>query len=102
MRNAQSDSLFTGDMQFMASGTQADGKEAKIILKAVLAPGTPDSAAEDAVADAGKFALSFDEFQRANGLLGIPQGFVPRSVTLNVLEGKNIRVSRTVKLSAAD
>lgn len=102
MRNAQSDALFTGDMQFMASGTQADGKEAKIILKAVLAPGAPDSTAEDAVADTGKFTLSFDEFQRANGLLGIPQGFVPKSVTLNVLEGKNIRVSRTVKLSAAD
>ncbi|NYT84056.1 DUF6776 family protein [Pollutimonas harenae] len=104
MRNAPDDALFTGSMQFMANGTQADGKEAKIILKAVMAPGMrePDTAAAEEAVDVSKFSLSFDEFQRVNGLLDLPQGFVPNSVTLNVFEDKKIRVSRTVKLPATN
>lgn len=100
MRNAQNDDLFKGHMQFRASGTWQDGKSEKITLKAVLAPGAADTASQaNAVAAAdGEFALSFDEFQRGSGLLGLPEGFTPKTITLNVLEGNKVRVSRTVNL----
>ncbi|MGB6102937.1 MAG: DUF6776 family protein [Pusillimonas sp.] len=105
MRNAQDDSPFSGRMQFVASGKQDDGQEAKITLKAVMAPGaseTESDAARESAVDTGEFALNFDEFQRAGGLLGIPPGFTPQAVTLNVLEGNTVRVSHTVNLSADD
>ncbi|MCC2597032.1 hypothetical protein LKR43_11840 [Pusillimonas sp. MFBS29] len=98
MRNAPEDSLFSGELQFTASGKQADGKKAKVILEAVLAPGSDETAASEANPENSRLAISFDEFQRSSGLLAIPQGFTPESVTLNVLEGKKVRVSRTVKL----
>src|SRR5690606_34727227 len=75
MRNAPNGSLFSGEMQFTASGKQSDGKEAKIILRAVMAPGQEPGVAADTASDDGKFAISFDEFQRSNGLLSVPQGF---------------------------
>src|SRR5690606_7320917 len=43
MRNAQDDSPFSGRMQFVASGKQDDGQEAKITLKAVMAPGASET-----------------------------------------------------------
>lgn len=43
-------------------------------------------------------ALKFEQFQRSSGLLQIPQGLELEEVTLNVLEGQTLRVSRTVKL----
>src|SRR5690606_15537142 len=61
MRNAQVDTLFEGHMQFTASGTQADGKQEKVILKPVMAPGVPesdDTARQGAAIDGGEFSLS--------------------------------------------
>lgn len=103
MRNAPNGSLFSGEIQFTATGEQADGTEEKIILRAVMAAGASaqaSTAMDSILDDDGRFAISFDEFQRANGLLSIPQGFTPKSVTLNVLEEGKVRVSRTVKLPA--
>ena len=105
MRNAQDDAPFRGHMQFVASGKQSDGTAAKITLKPVLAPGVAETgpdATHEAAVDSGEFALSFDEFQRGGGLLSIPDGFTPQTVTLNVLEGNKLRVSRTVNLPVND
>ncbi|MDS1140387.1 hypothetical protein RE432_08050 [Pusillimonas sp. SM2304] len=105
MRNAQDGAPFRGHMQFVAKGKQQDGAQAEVTLKPVLAPGAAETVADaggQAAVDTGEFALSFDEFQRGGGLLSIPDGFTPQAVTLNVLEGNKLRVSRTVDLSGGD
>jgi hypothetical protein len=43
-------------------------------------------------------ALQFDQYQRSQGILAIPEGFVPESVTVSVLEGETVRATRSVKL----
>lgn len=99
MRNGAGDTPFKGLMQFVAKGSQL-GKAVKITLHAAQLPGSPD--ASDASAQQNGVELSFDQFQRGGGFLSIPEGFTPQTVTLNVLEGSTVRVSRTVNLSAAD
>ena len=104
MRNAQANTIFKGALQFTAAGTQ-NGKPVKaLMLKAAtvtggsgVSPGATDHATAGDV-----LAISFDEFQRASGLLAVPDGFVPHSITVSVLEGKHVLVSRTVELAAAD
>lgn len=98
MRNAQNDELFKGRMQFMANGT-LDGKTVKIPLEPAQLKGGPD-APVPSVSDG--LDLSFEQFQRSGGLLSLPEGFTPRTVTLNVLEGSTVRVSRSVNVPAAD
>lgn len=91
-RNATSpDSLFKGSLRFVAQG-QEKGKTVKITLKPLSA------AASTTSADPNELALSFDQFQRSEGTLALPPGFTPQSVTLSVLEGSAVRVTRTVKL----
>jgi hypothetical protein len=61
-----------------------------------------DTVGADTQAPAGLapgLALSFDQFQRREGHLALPQGFVPESVTIDVLEGDAVKASRTVTLS---
>lgn len=99
MRNGPEGAPFSGTMQFMAKGLQ-NGKSVKMELHAALAPGL--STVGSAAAPADGLALSFDQYQRSGGLLSVPQGFEPQTVTLNVLEGNSVRVSRTVNLSAAE
>jgi hypothetical protein len=99
MRNAKDDTPFKGHMQFVAKGEQ-QGKPVKITLQPALTPGShagPDSAADAAGPD-----LIFDQFLRSGGLLSIPEGFTPQAVTLNILEGSTLRVTRTINLPAAD
>jgi len=96
MRNAQEDVPFSGRMQFVAKGLR-QGKPATVTLDPVRLPGN-----EPAEAAPATLALSFDQFQRGAGVLGIPPDFTPQTVTLNVLEGDTLRVSRTVNLPAAD
>ena len=43
-------------------------------------------------------AVHFDHFQRSQGVLALPEGFVPESVTISVLEGSNVRATREVRL----
>lgn len=47
---------------------------------------------------AASLALQFDQYQRSQGILAVPEGFVPESVTVSVLEGETVRASRSVKL----
>ncbi|WP_420226947.1 hypothetical protein [Pigmentiphaga litoralis] len=43
-------------------------------------------------------ALSFRQYQRAEGALALPANFTPRSVTVRVLEGGAVRSQSTVTL----
>lgn len=47
---------------------------------------------------AASLALQFDQYQRSQGILAVPDGFVPENVTVSVLEGETVRASRSVKL----
>ncbi|MFW7341678.1 DUF6776 family protein [Pollutimonas sp. H1-120] len=97
MRNAQDDTPFKGQMQFVAAGVQ-QGKPVKITLHPALAPGSADSASPEVTG----LDLSFDQFLRSGGLLSVPEGFTPQAVTLNILEGGTLRVSRRINLPAAE
>lgn len=91
MRSAPGGKLFDGAMRFTAQGRQ-NGKAVKITL------GPVQVAADTANSPGTELALSFDQFQRSAGILSLPAGFVPATVTLDVIEGKTVRVSRSVKL----
>lgn len=105
MRNAPGSEPFSGQMQFMAKG-KLGGKEVQISLEPATA-----QAAEEAETDVSDtngevpgqtpLTLQFEQFQRSEGLLSLPDGFQPVSVTFNVLEGKTVRVSRTINLPRA-
>lgn len=106
MRNAPGLADFSGQMQFLATGTLGGEK-----VELALQPATADAAGEPAteVSDSdgepskqGPLTLQFEQFQRTEGLLALPEGFQPLTVTLNVLEGKTLRVSRTVSLPPAE
>lgn len=106
MRNAPGAEPFQGQMQFVASGMQ-NGKAIEVTLNPAGAPGAQDATAD--VSDAHDHSngltaldLRFEQFQRSEGLLDLPEDFDLESVTLNVLEGKTIRVSRKVSLRPAD
>ena len=42
--------------------------------------------------------LEFSRIQRSQGLLVLPEGFEPFEVTLRVLEGNNVRITKAVIL----
>ena len=95
MRNAPGGDAFNGTMQFVANGEQG-GKAVKMTLQPAqlaMQAVAADNNAQDAL------GLTFEKFQRSGGLLAVPEGFMPKTVTLNILEGKNVRVSRTVNLA---
>ncbi|MBP6020863.1 MAG: hypothetical protein KA735_15360 [Burkholderiaceae bacterium] len=96
MRSGATGTHFKGQMQFVAKGLQ-DGKAVKIDLQAAQMA----IQAETSLNDAG-FPLDFDQFQRSGGLLSLPTGFIAQTITLNILEGSTVRVSRTVSLPAPD
>ena len=99
MRNAPGDAPFNGLMQFVANGMQ-HGKAVKIRLEPVRANSGPAGDGRDT--GSGEFALKFDQFQRSRGLLSLPDGFIPKTVTLDILEGKAVRVSRSANVTPAD
>jgi len=102
MRNAPGAEPFAGRLQFIAKGVAA-GKEVTLTLEPASAPAAEQAATDvsDAEGDASAqepLALEFEQFQRSEGMLDVPEGVQLASVTVNVLEGKTLRVSRTVNL----
>jgi len=96
MRNARNEAAFDGRLQFVATGVQR-GRTATLELSPlqVRDDGSPVSAA----GAAGELlSLHFDQYQRSQGVLAVPSGFVPESVTVRVLEGSTVRAARTVRL----
>src|SRR3546814_19523583 len=90
-----------GRMRFVATGRQQD-KTVKIELSADVAQAPAANA--DTIQDSGAdpLGLAFDRLQRSAGVLRIPPGFVPKSVTLEILEDGAIRASRDTQVEGAD
>ena len=89
---------FAGALRFQATGT-LQGETVTVELAPLqvkaesgLVTNTGESTA------AASLALQFDQYQRSQGVLALPEGFVPESVTVSVLEGETVRASRNVKL----
>lgn len=106
MRNDPGGQAFAGQMQFLASG-KIGNEQVELALQPATAQAADDvaSAVSDSdgePSDQGPLMLEFEQFQRSEGLLALPEGFEPVTVTLNVLEGKTLRVSRTVSLPPAE
>lgn len=96
MRSGAVGTAFKGNIQFVAQGMQ-NGKVTEIELQAAQTP-----VANGESQSPSSFSLDFSQFQRSGGLLAIPAGLTVQKVTLNILEGSTVRVSRTVKLSAVE
>lgn len=97
MRHGPAAERFQGELQFVATGKQ-DGGSATIPLERLAnLPTAENTPGSTAVRPAP--GLSFRQYQRASGLLAIPPGFTPVTITVRVLEGKAIRAEHTITLA---
>lgn len=89
---------FAGALRFQATGIlQGETVTVELAPMQVKAESGPVTATGDNTA-AASLALRFDQYQRSQGLLAVPDGFVPENVTVSVLEGETVRATRSVKL----
>ncbi len=107
---------FVGRLQFTAQG-ERDGKPQTITLYPEVVPSVATSSDSGSligsIAQAGAetkgadlksaqmspiLELNFSRIQRREGLLVIPFGFTPKEITLKVLEGKSVKLSKTIAL----
>lgn len=98
MRNGTQGAPVNALMEFVATGVQ-NGKTVKMKLTAAAAA-SPAAIKPDGSGN-NPLQLNFDQFQRAEGLLGVPTGFIVQSVTLNILEGSTVRATRNAGVPAA-
>ena len=96
MRRGSNTKSFEGALQFQANG-QAGGESVTVLLEPMR---IADDADDESSASFDVLGLNFEQFQSSSGVLKIPEGLAVDDVTLNVLEGKTLRVSRTVNLAA--
>jgi hypothetical protein len=106
MRNSQAEQPFKGRLQFIAHGVR-QGKAVQIELAPARASsptrGKQAPPEGSSLADqSGMFDVAFEQFQRSTGLLQIPPGFLPQTITLNVLQGDTVRASRSVKIGPVE
>jgi hypothetical protein len=105
MRSGKSGERFAGMLQFVAVGLER-GTETTYTLKplhsrtaeALSPPVDPRQADDRSDRATETLRLEFEQFQRSQGLLALPDGFEPKSVTVQVLEGGIVLVSRRVDL----
>lgn len=100
MRSGRADVPFAGSLRFQATGV-LKGEVVTVDLlplrrKSEAAQGA-DGAEADTLAD-DTLPVKFDQYQRSEGVLELPEGFVPDAIIVSVLEGTTVRASRTVKL----
>lgn len=89
---------FAGALRFQATGVlKGETVTVDLAPMQVKAEAGPVTATGDSTT-AASLALQFDQYQRSQGILAVPEGFVPESVTVSVLEGETVRASRSVKL----
>lgn len=96
---------FDGTMYFTAEGLR-NGEPVSITLEeatAELAEGQELGTA-NAVVTAGKnqFPLNFEQFNREQGWLVLPDDFHIQALTMSILEGKTVRASRKVELNTTE
>lgn len=89
---------FAGALRFQATGVlKGETVTVDLAPMQVRAETGPVAPTGENLA-AASLALQFDQYQRSQGLLAVPDGFVPESVTVSVLEGETVRATRSVKL----
>ncbi|MDH1182059.1 hypothetical protein N5C72_28610 [Achromobacter mucicolens] len=89
---------FAGALRFQATGVlKGETVTVDLAPMQLKAETGPVTATGENLA-AASLALQFDQYQRSQGILAVPDGFVPESVTVSVLEGETVRASRSVKL----
>ena len=96
---------FEGSMYFTAEGLQ-NGEPVTITLEEATAELSTEQATEpvQAAVTPGKtqFPLDFEQFNREQGWLLLPDDFQIQALTMSVLEGKTIRASRKVGLNTTE
>lgn len=103
MRSGKPTERFTGRLQFVATGKK-DGKEVTEVLQPLQSiakdatANSPLNTLGAATSDQDSLKLSFDQFQRSQGVLALPEGFEPSAVVVNVLNGDIVLASRKVDL----
>lgn len=91
-------SPFAGALRFQATGIlKGETVTVELAPMQVRAEAGPVTVTGDSTT-AASLALQFDQYQRSQGILAVPEGFVPESVTVSVLEGDTVRASRSIKL----
>lgn len=96
-RNAPDQPAMKGRMRFMATGRVQD-KTVKIELSADAHEAQAGNSDSRPAQGPDPLALAFDQLQRSAGVLRIPQGFVPQTVSLEILEDGAIRASRDARI----
>lgn len=96
-RNARQGAAFNGTLQFMAAGTRHGKPANEVLLPMRVEP----AAGAEAASGNPSPAVQFTQYQRSQGLLALPEGFVPKALTVRVLEGDAVRASRTAEVPAA-
>ncbi|UDG76331.1 hypothetical protein H4P35_02900 [Achromobacter sp. 77] len=89
---------FAGALRFQATGVLKGETVTVDLAPMQLKAETGPVTATGENLTAASLALQFDQYQRSQGILAVPDGFVPESVTVSVLEGETVRASRSVKL----
>ena len=103
MRSGKPGERFNGRLQFVASGTK-DGQEFSAVLQPSQRLGdagaskSPINTVGAAAQGEDSLKLSFDQFQRSQGVLALPAGFQPTSVVVSILSGEIVLASRKVDL----
>lgn len=102
-KSAKPGERFNGRLQFVATGTK-EGQEVTVVLqpsqRAASAGGSksPLNTLGAATEDQDSLKLSFDQFQRSQGVLALPKDFEPSSVVVSILSGEIVLASRKVDL----
>lgn len=97
MRNSASDAAFEGSLRFQALGLLG-GNEISVDLSPMQLKADEVTGIVSTTAATDPLSLRFDKYQRSEGVLSLPDGFVPETVVVSVLEGNTVRASRTVRL----
>ena len=85
MQGGKGDVQFDGNVQFSING-QHGGKSVMMLL--------PDAKSNDA----DKFKISFKHYQRLEGILAIPEGWIVKTVQARVLEKGQLRTQQSANL----
>lgn len=107
-RQASADSTFKGRLQFLAKGLLKGKEETVDLVPAIMNADNELTVPEDKVETKNLLKdktnntilnLEFVRWQQSRGNLVLPADFVPTEITVNVLEGKHVRASKTVIFS---
>lgn len=103
MRGGKPGERFNGRLQFAATGLR-DGQEVTLLLHSQTKGADPSEVRAPlntvgaAAQEQESLALSFDSFQRSQGVLALPPDFQPSTVVVSILAGDIVLASSKVDL----